>query len=128
MSDLTFTAAFAKYGAKLPNRMWAVSAIATDGSLVISCWQHLFDRNPAPGVMRYSDRLSRWKGNTAGNNLLRAHLTQARDEKLPIRLVIASTRDTAAVDAGEDASKLDNVFHVREDFVGQLVSFDDDAL
>jgi putative restriction endonuclease len=107
MPRLTFTAAFAKYGAKLPNRMWAVSAIAPDGSLVISCWQHLFS-SPEKGVLRYTDRLSRWKGNAAGNNLLHAHLTKAQEEGLPVRLVIVSTTNTDAVEAGEDASQLDN--------------------
>jgi len=40
MADLGFVEAFSKFGARLDNHMWAVSAIAKDGSLVISCWAH----------------------------------------------------------------------------------------
>ena len=40
MADLGFVEAFAKFGAKPINPMWAVSAIADDGALVISCWSH----------------------------------------------------------------------------------------
>jgi len=51
MPRLGFTAAFAKYGAKLPNRMWAVSAIGADGSLVISYRRRRFS-DPKKGVLR----------------------------------------------------------------------------
>ncbi|MFO0967740.1 MAG: hypothetical protein U0793_19435 [Gemmataceae bacterium] len=40
MAELKFTEAFAKYGAKLSNPQWAFSALASDGALVLSCWQH----------------------------------------------------------------------------------------
>jgi hypothetical protein len=127
MSEISFTEAFAKYGATLPNPQWAFSAIAQDGALVISCWQHKFT-SPEKGVLRYSDCLSRWmRLNTPGKNLLMTHLAKAHNENLPVRLIIASTPDTAIVDAGEDASGLRKTFHVREDFIGQVVSFDGDA-
>jgi hypothetical protein len=127
MSELSFTAAFASFGAKLANPMWAFSAMADDGALVISCWQHKFTM-PEKGLLRYSDRLSRWQRmNMPGKNLLITHLTQAYEQKLPVRLVIASTSDTATVDAGEDASRLSKTFHVRKEFTGQVVAFDGDA-
>lgn len=127
MAELKFTEAFAKYGAKLANPMWAFSAMAADGSLVISCWQHKFSM-PEKGVLRYSDQLSRWKAeNHLGKNLLTSHITQAYEQKLPVRLVIATTSESARVDAGEDASNLPKTFHLKEDFVGQVVSFDGDA-
>ena len=127
MSDLSFTAAFARYGAKLANPQWAFSAIAEDGSLVLSCWQHKF-AVPEKGILRYSDCLSRWRRlNTPGRKLLSAHLAQAHKEKLRVRLVIASTKETGIVDAGEDAGGLPKTFHLREDFIGQVVSFDGDA-
>jgi hypothetical protein len=43
------------YGASLANQRWAVSAIADDGSLVVSCWETYFQKG-----MRYVDALSRW--------------------------------------------------------------------
>ena len=128
MSEITFTEAFAKYGAVLSNRQWSFSAIAPDGALVISCWQHKI--KTAEGLWRYSDCLSRFKqSNAAGRNEFIKHLRQAYDEKLRVRLiiVIVSPEDAARVDAGEDASGLRKTFHVREDYVGEIETFDGDA-
>ena len=44
MANIGFVDAFSKFGAKLDNPMWAVSAIAQDGALVISCWEHYFKK------------------------------------------------------------------------------------
>jgi hypothetical protein len=75
----------------------------------------------------YVDSLSRWNGsNVAGNNLLRTHLEQAVAKNLDVRLVIATTNDEAAVDRGDDASKLSNTFGVRADLVGKVTLFDGD--
>lgn len=126
MSKLNLTDAFAIYEAKLANPQWAFSAIAPDGALVISCWQHKFT-TPSKGVLRYTDRLSRWKRNTPGKNLLSTHLDQAFKNKLRVRLVIVSTPETAAVDAGDNVSGASKTFHVKEDFIGEVVSFDGDG-
>jgi len=127
VSNLNFTEAFARYGATLPNPQRAFSAIAPDGALVISCWQHKFTM-PEKGLLRYSDCLSRWKDlKHPGRNLFVKHLGQAHTERLPVRLIIATAKDTGKVDAGEDASGLQKTFDVREEFVGQVVSFDGDA-
>lgn len=125
MADLGFTEAFAKFGAKPVNPMWAVSAIAEDGSLVISCWAHLC-KSGGKGVLVYADCLSRWGGNEMGCNLLRSHLQQAVAENLPVRMVVATTAETELVDKGHDASKVKKTFHVREKVVGRVVSFDGD--
>lgn len=125
MSSLSLTAAFNRYAAKLANPQWAVSAISSNGELVVSCWKHYL--KPIGGTLRYVDRLSRWDGNAAGNNLLRDHLTRAMSEDLPVRLVIARTEETDIVDAGEDASKVAKSFGVREDVVGRVVAFDGDV-
>ena len=125
MAKLNFTEAFAKYGATLANPQWAVSAIANDGSLVMSCWEHYIKKHG--DCLRYEDTLSRWSGNAAGNNLLRTHLTQAFNEKLPVRLLIASTTETDAVDYGHDASKVKKKFHIRPEIIGEIVSFDGDS-
>jgi len=125
MCGLTFSDAFAKYGAKLANPMWAFSAKAPDGSIVLSCWSHKFT-SPGKGLMRYADRLSRWRVNTPGKNLLISHISEAHASRLPVRLIIATTSDPAVVDAGEDASKIAKTFHVREDLVGHVTTFDGD--
>lgn len=125
MADLGFVEAFAKFGAKPVNPMWAVSAIADDGALVISCWSH-HCKSGGKGVLLYSDCLSRWGGNELGCNLLKAHLGQAVAGSLPVRMVVATTPETEAVDQGRDASKVKKTFHIREEVVGSVVSFDGD--
>jgi hypothetical protein len=125
MADLRFVDAFAQFGAKPANAMWAVSAFAADGALVISCWAHYF-RPGADGALEYCDRLSRWGGNAPGNNLLRDHLVTAFSEQRPVRMVVATTSETETVDAGRDASKLKKTFHVRKDLVGVVTTFDGD--
>lgn len=126
MASLGFVEAFAKFGAKPDNPMWAVSALAADGSLVMSCWSHYF-KGGGEGALLYGDRLSRWAGNARGNTLLKSHLHTAFTEKRPVRLVVATTTETRAVDHGHDASKVKKTFHIRDDLVGRVTSFDGDS-
>ena len=126
MQTLGFVEAFAKFGAKLENPMWAVSSIADDGSFVMSCWSHYF-KSGEEGILLYVDSLSRWKGNALGNRLLSAHLKKATTEGLLVRLVVATAVDTKAVDSGQDGSKIKKTFHVRQDVVGKIRDFDGDA-
>ena len=105
--------------------MWAVSALAEDGALVISCWAHLC-KPGAKGVLVYSDYLSRWGNNELGANLLKTHLSEAVARNLPVRMVVATTTETEFVDRGNDASKVKKTFHVRDDAIGRVVSFDGD--
>jgi len=124
MARMSFTDAFGTFGAKLANPMWAYSAIANDGAGVLGCWSHKLKL--ADGILRYTDMLSRWKLNTPGKNLLIEHLTAARDQGLPIRLVIATTDQPEVVDQGEEASTIRKTFHVKEDLVGRISAFDGD--
>lgn len=119
------TKCFARYKAKLANKMWAVSALAEDGALVVSCWDSYFSR-PDGETMRYTDRLSRWEGNALGNDLLRTHIVKAVDGELPVRLVIATTDHVAHIDTGSDASQVAKSFHAKTDVVGKVASFDGD--
>jgi hypothetical protein len=118
MDDLQMGEAFRRYGATLLNNRWAMSAIANDGSLVVSCWKGHF--KTVEGVMTYDDTLSSWGGtNAPGSNLLREHLTQAVRDHLPVRLVVAHP-------APEGSSRIADHFHVRPDLVGRAVIFDGD--
>jgi hypothetical protein len=126
MGNLNFSEAFASYGAKLVNPQWAVSAMAEDGAFVMSCWAHYFTK--VDDVLRYEDTLSRWSGNAAGNNLLRKHVEDACKNGRPVRLLIAQTKETDAVDSGHDASKVKKSFHVRPDLTGRVTHFDGDRL
>lgn len=121
----SFTECFASYGAKLPNPQWAVSAIAEDGALVLSCWSIYFSR-PDGKTLRYTDRLTRWDGNEAGNRALQSHLESAVADSRSGRLVVATPADRSIVDAGRDASITKKTFHVRPDIVGSVVHFDGD--
>jgi hypothetical protein len=124
-TKIGFVEAFKKFNAKLDNPMWAVSSISDKGEFVLSCWSQYFERGEK-GVLRYVDRLSRWTGNTVGNNLLKSHLVKAHSEALPVRLVIATAESPEEVESVDDASKIKKTFSVREDLVGRVTSFDGD--
>lgn len=124
MRPLNLTTAFNRHGAKLANPQWAVSAMNNKGELVVSCWSHYFTARD--GKLVYTDRLSRWSGNTPGNNLFRKHLDAAIADKLPVRMVKATTSDPDLVDSGGDASEAKNTFSVRKDVIGRVTSFDGD--
>src|SRR5207245_1220432 len=116
---LTLTNAFGIYGAQLKNPRWAFSAIAADGSMVLSCWNH-FLKSYSDGHQRYEDRLSRWDSNTPGKQLLIEHLQLALSKRLPVRLIVATLEDPAE-HTNRDASSLRKSFSVHRDTVGKLV-------
>jgi hypothetical protein len=114
--NLSLTDAFGKFGAKPPNRVRGLSAIAADGAVVLNCSPALFG-HPSQGVLRYEDRLSRESVGSRDNGLLAQHLTLARDGALPIRMVITSP-------AGD--KKDGGRCHIRADLIGKVVQFDGD--
>lgn len=124
MPSLTYTAAFRAFDAKLVNPMWAYSAIAADGALVVSCWSHKLRLKD--GVLSYADRLSRWGPNAPGKSLLIEHLMKARAETLPVRLIVATTDQPDVVDRGEPADKIRKTFHIKPEVVGRVTLFDGD--
>ena len=118
MENLNLADAYAKYGGKAANRLHAMSAIAEDGAMILSCAAPYFAR-PTRGVLRYEDRLSRETERAAGTQLLGQHLTLARDGDLPIRMVVVSRTPAAG-------GKTTRNIHVRADLVGKITSFDGD--
>ncbi len=121
MRTLGLRDAFMRYGAKLRNVQWSVSAWTPDGSLVVSLWEH-HRRPSARGTLEFSDSLSRWRG--PGNSEFRENVARAFETQAPVRLVIARTDESARVEAGEDASKVKKEFFPREDLVGRVVEWD----
>jgi hypothetical protein len=117
--NLSLVDAFARFGAKPANRLRALSAIASDGSVVLSCSHTLFG-HPSQGVLRYEDKLSREGLENKDNVSLGQHLTQARDASLPIRMVVMTSLLNAST------AKTTRSFHVRPDLVGKIVKFDGD--
>jgi len=116
-----FSEAFAKYGAKLKNVNWSVSAENEDGELVVSLWKHRFSK-PQGNSIKYQDFVNRWSGH--GNKEFRKRIEKAFNQGQVVRAVIARTSDVTAVEHGSDASRLVNEFHVREDWYGEVTAWD----
>jgi len=113
---------FGRYGAKLVNRAWAVSALTDEPSqLVVSIWQHKIDATGGRWV--YDDSLARWQG--AGKNLLKEHLAIAYHEGLPLRAVVATQHNRTEVLANEGTQPR-NTFQARFDWVGRVDRLDGD--
>jgi hypothetical protein len=123
MSRLGIKDAFGRYGATLRNVQWSVSAWAPDGSLVVSLWDHHYRKGP-PGCVEFAGDVNRWSG--PGNAEFRRNVARAYTEQSPVRLVIVRTDEPARVEAGEDASKVQKDFRLREDLVGQVTEWDGD--
>jgi hypothetical protein len=110
--------AFGRFGAKPSNRVQGLSAMATDGAMVLNC-SHAYFGHPSRGVLRYEDRLSREAASAKHLQLLGQHLTLARDGALPVRMVVTSLAD-------EKHGSASRSFHVRPDLIGKVVKFDGD--
>src|SRR5689334_21659562 len=114
--NISLVEAFGKVGSKPSNRLRALSAMAADAALVLSCSPEYLAQ-PERGILRYEDRLSRETVGTKCTDLLSQHLTLARDAALPVRMVVTP------VDSGKRRSL---GCHVRVDLIGKVVKFDGD--
>jgi hypothetical protein len=114
---------FSKYDAKLKNVNWSVSAENPQGELVVSLWNQFFTP-PNGGKTIYIDKVTRWSGH--GNTEFRERIQTAYETEQPVRVVIGRTNDEEAIRRGNDASKLKNQFHVREDWVGKVTLWNGD--
>jgi hypothetical protein len=115
---MNLVGAFERFGARPTNRLRSLSAIATDGALVLNCSNAHFG-HPTRGVLRYEDKLSREPTQSKDATLLGQHLSLARDGTLPVRLIVMSLADATKV--GKTRG-----FHVRPDLIGKVVKFDGD--
>lgn len=113
--NLNLVDAFGRFGATPSNRVRGLSAIASDGAVVLNCSQQHF-AHPSRGVLRYEDSLSREAQESKDVVLLGQHLTLARDGDLPVRMIVALTSDLK-----RGASR---GYHVRPDLIGKVVEFD----
>ena len=116
--NLTLRDAFARFGAKLGNRLRGLSAMAADGALVLNC-SHTHFAHPSRGVLRYEDSLSRQSLGSADTELLGQHLALAHVDALPVRMVVSSRADEK--DGGGSLG-----CHVRPDLIGKVAAFDGD--
>jgi hypothetical protein len=113
--------AFSRYGAKLKNVYWSVSAENDSDELVVSLWKHRFLK-PEVSSIRYQDYVDRWSGH--GNKEFRERIDKAFTGKQVVRVVVARTNNVDAVENGTDASNLVNEFHIREDWYGEVTQWD----
>jgi len=121
MATLGINEAFGRYGAKLHNAQWSVSAWTPDGSLVVSLWEH-HHRPSAKGTMEFAAKASRWPG--PGNAEFRRNISKAFETSADVRLVIVRTTEKERVEAGEDGSTIPKDFFLREDLVGRVIEWD----
>lgn len=117
--SLRYKEAFAEYGARIAVPRTEYSAIAEDGSVVLSCWAHIFKPRPGGGL-RYEDYFSRWFTNPHGKSLLQEHLQQAFEASLPVRLILATSDDPSSISAGVSSTGR-NTFGVRKDLTGRVI-------
>lgn len=118
MLNLSLVDAFAKYGAKPANRLHSLSAMAADGAMILGCGSTRFN-HPVPGTLRYEDKLSRDPSHTAESAALGAHLSLARDGKLPVRMIVIASK---VQESGSESREI----HIRTDLIGSVIKFDGD--
>lgn len=126
-----YAEAFARYGAKLNNVGWSVSAFTPTGDLVVSIWSTLLKAGTEAGTSVYDDVLSKWRGNAHGRKELRKHLelVQATGKRiLLIKAVPKNAKAEAMVGNVPDEAIIPKTFEVRSEMVGTLEAFDGDRL
>jgi hypothetical protein len=125
---VNYTEAFATYGATLRNSQWSISAMTPEGSLVVSVFDNMLKKGDEARTLTFGGKLSTWKGNGPGRNEFQRHLTEAVEQSLLIRIVVAHPEAGQAHLVGEvqDESVIRKSFSVREDWVGSIVHFDGD--
>jgi hypothetical protein len=125
MATIDFTGAFAKYGAKLHNYRWSVSAFAPDGALVVSLYAFWMKREESEFL--YRDKLSDWKSRDGANELSK-HLDKVKADELTVKLILVDVpnKTDEALVGNIDESKINKKFVVRKDLVGTLKKWDGD--
>lgn len=115
MEPLRLADAYARYHATIPRGQPVLSAIATDGAVVLSCNAGKFD-HPIKNVLRYEDAISNDASAERHKTLLGTHLKLAHEGELPIRLVIVTP----------PKGPLPRTIGVRPDLTGKVTTFDGD--
>lgn len=125
-----YVAAFAKYGAKLTNQNWSVSAFAPGGCLVLGLWDEYLKRGHGgyAGALVFEGKVSRWMDGSSGKREVLEHFKRAHEDGAKVRLVLLHQRS-------EDRGKVGNVADERKiskeystpDFIGFIDHFDGDA-
>ena len=115
MENLKLADAYARYGAKIPRGQPMLSALASDGTVVLSCEAGKFGRTRRD-LLRYEDTISTDESPARHKALLGQHLALARDGDLPVHLVIVTPPKGASP----------RIISVRPDLIGKVTEFDGD--
>jgi hypothetical protein len=116
MENLSLEVAYGRYGAQIANKQRSLSALAADGSLVLTCKSEQFSR-PGAGILRYSAQLSTVDGTSSRVAELGTHLQTARDAGASVRAVVVTP----------PRGMVRRVIHVRTDLIGKIIDFDGDS-
>ena len=116
MENLSLEVAYGRYGAQITNKQRSLSAVAADGSLVITCLSERFSR-PGAGILRYSAQLSQEPGLSSRVSELAAQVKSAQDSGSDVRAVVITP----------PRGMVRRVIHVRKDLIGKIVEFDGDT-
>jgi hypothetical protein len=112
---LNLAEAYARYGAQLENKLRGLSAVATDGAVILTCESSRLGR-PGLGVLRFEGQIQAETPVPRTTTLLGEHLTLARDGQRPLRMVIVTP----------STGRTKRSIHVRQDLIGAVTSFDGD--
>ena len=115
MEPLRLADAYDRYRATIPRGQPVLSALTTDGAVVLSCNATKFD-HPLKGVLRYEDAISTDPSAERHKVQLSAHLKLAHEGEMPIRLVIVTPA----------RGPLPRIIGVRPDLTGKVTTFDGD--
>jgi hypothetical protein len=115
VEPLRLADAYARYRATIPRGQPVLSALTSDGAVVLSCNATKFD-HPLKGVLRYEDAISTDPSAERHKVQLGTHLKLAHEGALPIRLVIVTPA----------RGPLPRIIGVRPDLTGKVTTFDGD--
>jgi hypothetical protein len=116
MENISLELAYARSGAEVTSKQRNLSAIARDGSLILSCPSDRFSR-PGVGVLRYTAQVSQEARVSKLIDSLRTHIQAAHAESTDVHPVMITPPKGA----------MPRVVHVRPDLTGKVVEFDGDT-
>jgi hypothetical protein len=116
MQNISLEVAYARYGAQVTSKQRNLSALAKDGSLILSCPADRFSR-PGVGILRYTAQLSQEAGVSKLVDTLRTHIQAAHAENTDVHPVMITP----------PKGTMSRVVHVRPDLTGKVVEFDGDT-
>lgn len=121
---MNYGEAFAAFEAVPTNVNWSCSAWTPKGELVLSIWQPLFHKGPAPKTMEVTDSMSHYDWAGPGPIEFHRHMTQAWEQGAPIRAIIIVPKYGTDLSISQRGNATD--ITPRPDIIGELQAWDGD--